>query len=200
MAAMAGTAMLAAGFGIAVDRLVISAPPTPHLRTISDANLFAGYGVKLSGTTQPPYCGLEQAAARSGWLKPGAAGCAISREAAESAAVHGGSGSVVESLLARISSTSSADIHNRLAWLVVIRGTPSVWRPIAPSLSQASLTIQLQPYICAGPASGAGCGGLTQRSPDRVVFIDAYSGQYLLLYAQFTGSPAVRAPVTTQKG
>ena len=203
LTAMAGTAMLAVGFGIAADRLVISAPPTPHLRSISDANLFASYGVKLSGTTQPPYCGLEQAVARSGWLKPGAAGCAISREAAESAAVRGSGGPVVESLLARISAPSSADIRNRLAWLVVVRGTPAVWRPTAPSLSLASLTIQPQPYICTGLALGAGCGGIAQRSPDRVVFIDAYTGQYLMQYPQFTrsnvGAPGV-PPVRTQKG
>lgn len=188
LAAMAGTAMLAVGFGIAADRLVISAPPTPHLRSISDANLFAGYGVKLSGTTQPPYCGLEQAVARSGWLKPGAAGCAISREAAESAAVRGSGGPVVESLLARISAPSSADVHNRLAWLVVVRGTPAV---------------QLQPTICVGLAVGANCGRIAPRWPDRVVFLDAYTGQYLMQYPQFTrsnvGAPGVPR-VMTQKG
>lgn len=201
LAAMAGTAMLAVGFGIAADRLVISTPPTPHLRTVSDANLFTGYGVKLSGTTQPPYCGLEQAAARSGWLKPGAAGCAISREAAEAAAVRGGGGSVVESLLARISAPSSADVRNRLAWLVVVRGTPTVWRPTAPSLSATSPTIQPLPYVCVGLALGANCGRIAQRVFDRVVFIDAYSGQYLLLYPQFTGPPGVGIPSTmTQKG
>lgn len=188
MAAIAGTAMLAAGFGIAVDRLAISAPPTPHLRTISDANLFASYGVKLSGTTQPPYCGLEQGIARSGWLKSGAAGCAISREAAESVAVRGGAGRVVESLLARISSTSSTDVHNRLAWLVVVRGTPA---------------LRLQPTICVGLAAGANCGRVAPRWPDLVVFLDAYTGQYLMPYPQFTrsnvGAPGV-PPAMTQKG
>jgi hypothetical protein len=185
VAAIAATAMLAAGFGIAVDRLAISAPPAPHLRTISDSNLFASYGVKLSGTTQPPYCGLEQAVARSGWLKSGAAGCAISREAAESVAVRGGAGSVVESLLARISSTSSTDVHNRLAWLVVVRGIPF------PTLS---------PIVCAGPP-GAPCVRGAQRWRDQVVFLDAYSGQYLPPYSQFTRSPNVGGPAAvTQRG
>src|SRR5262249_60001491 len=63
----------------------------------------------------------EQTAAKTGWLGPGTAGCAISRERAEAAALGRGSGRVIESVLARVSSSWNPEIRDRMAWLVVVR-------------------------------------------------------------------------------
>src|SRR5262245_18497279 len=99
LAALAGSALLAVGFAVGVDRLIMLGPQAPHLTSVSDATLSARYGVTLAAAPQPPYCGLEQTAAKTGWLSPGTAGCAISRERAETGALGGGSGRVIESQL-----------------------------------------------------------------------------------------------------
>src|SRR5262249_56268636 len=117
---LAGSALLAVGFAVGVDRLVMSSPQAAHLTSISDASLSARYGVTLAAAPQAPYCGLEQTVAKTGWLSPGTAGCAISRERAEAAALGVGSGRVIESLLARVSSTWNPQIRHHLASPVAV--------------------------------------------------------------------------------
>jgi len=177
LAALAGSAVLAVGFAAGVDRLVTSGPQTPHLKSISDATLSSRYGLTLAAAAQPPYCGLEQKVARADWLSTflrpvtpssGAAGCPISRDQAEAAAVGNGSGRVIESVLARVSSTWNPQLRNRLAWLVVVRG--SYYR----SLQGLACGVIVYPNTAAGPASA--CYGARWTS-DRIAVVDAYSRQ-----------------------
>lgn len=182
LGALAGTAVLAVSFGVAVDRVVSASPPPPHLKTVSDSILSSAYGVTLAAAVQPPYCGVQQAGAKAGWLKPGGAGCPISRDAAESAAMQTNPGSTVESLLARVTSSQNTDVHNRLTWLVVVRGSN-------PRIQAGSL--RLQPMICGARLQGYCVQAVPPAAANRVVFIDAYSGQYLQLYPQFSRFPIV---------
>ncbi|HKA49541.1 MAG TPA: hypothetical protein VKK19_08130 [Candidatus Dormibacteraeota bacterium] len=166
LAALAGSALLAVGFAVDVDRLVTSTPQAPHLTSISDAGLYARYGVTLAAALQPPYCGLEQTAAKTGWLGPGTAGCAISRERAEAAALGRGSGRVIESVLARVSSSWNPEIRDRMAWLVVVRSGRGGSLP--PS---CGTLVYPTPAGCYSPQ--------TRGLGNRVVVLDAFSGQTL---------------------
>ena len=184
LAALAGSAVLAVAFAMGVDRLVMSSPQAPHLTSMSDASLSGRYGVTLAAAPQPPYCGLEQAAAKTGWLSPGAAGCAISRERAEAAALGAGSGRVIESLLARVSSTWNPEIRDRLAWLVVVR-----WSRGAP-LPRSCGLVYPAPAGCYSPQ--------TRVLSDRVVVLDAFSGQ--TLQTQQLGPGLIIGPPASPKG
>src|SRR5215813_4152034 len=166
LAALAGSALLAVGFAVGVDRLVVSSPQAPHLTSIPDASLSARYGVTLAAAPQAPYCGLEQTVAETGWLSPGTAGCAISRERAEAAALGVGSGRVIESLLARVSSTWNPEIRDHLAWLVVVR-----WARGASVPRWCGTLVYPAPAGCYSPQ--------TRVLADRVVVMDAFSGQPL---------------------
>ena len=116
------TALLAGGFGLAANRLATPRPqPVPQLATVSPATL-ARLGLRLTAPSLPAYCGVADAAVSQGWLRSGSAGCAISREAAESAARQGGNARVVESVLTSVTSSRTSAIgRDRLAWLVVIQ-------------------------------------------------------------------------------
>lgn len=185
LAALAGSAVLAVGFAIGVDRLVMSSPQAPHLSSISDASLSARYGVTLAAAPQPPYCGLEQAATKTGWLSPGTAGCAISRERAEAAALGAGSGRLIESLLARVTSSWNPEIRDRLAWLVVVR-----WTRGTPLPRSCGILVYPAPAGCFSPQ--------TRVLSDHVVVLDAFSGQ--LLQTQQLGPGLVIGPPAAPKG
>lgn len=123
IAATIATLLLAGGVAVVGDRLASPASaPAPRLKTIPAATINR-LGLTLSAATQPPYCsGFEQTAVDRGWLHPGTAGCAISRDVAERAARQGGRVTVVESLLARVSSTLPSVVGtNQLTWLVVVQ-------------------------------------------------------------------------------
>jgi len=166
LAALAGSALLAVAFAVGVERLVMASPQATHLTSISDATLSARYGVTLAAAPQPPYCGIEQTAAKTGWLGGGTAGCAISRERAEAAALGGGSGRVIESQLARVSSTWNPEIRDRLAWLVVVRSGRGASLP-----RSCGILVYPMPAGCYSPQ--------TRLLGDRVVVLDAFSGQAL---------------------
>jgi len=186
LAALAGSAVLAVGFAIGVDRLVMSGPHTPHLKSISEATLSSRYGVTLGAAAQPPYCWLEQRVAKTGWLTGGAAGCAINKQQAEAAAVGKGPGRVVESLLASVNSTWNPQVHDRLAWVVVVRGT------IFRSFRSCGVLVYPMPANCYGSPTGW--------TSDRVVVVDGFSGQMLQTQRLiFTPGPVV-TPLTTQRG
>ena len=185
LAALAGSAVLAVGFAMGVDRLVMSSPQAPHLTSMSDASLSGRYGVTLAAAPQPPYCGLEQAAAKTGWLSPGGAGCAISRERAEAAALGAGSGRVIESLLARVSSTWNPEIRDRLAWLVVVRWARGTRLP-----RSCAVLVYPAPAGCYSPQ--------TRVLADRVVVLDAFSGQ--TLQTQQLGPGLIIGPPASPKG
>lgn len=139
IAATLATLLLAGGVAVVGDRLASPASaPAPQLKTIPVATV-SRLGLLLSAATQPPYCGgFEQTAVDRGWLHPGTAGCAISRDVAERAARQGARLTIVESLLARVSSTHASFIGpNQLTWLVVLqimRGNVGCLQP-APSVS-----------------------------------------------------------------
>ena len=185
LAALAGSALLAVGFAVGVDRLVMSSPQAPHLTSISDASLSARYGVTLAAAPQPPYCGLEQTVAKTGWLSPGTAGCAISRERAEAAALGVGSGRAIESLLARVNSTWNLEIRDRLAWLVVVR-----WARGASLPRWCGTLVYPTPVGCYSPQ--------TRVLSDRVVVLDAYSGQ--TLQTQQPGPGLITGPAASPRG
>lgn len=195
LAALAGSAVLAVVFALGVDRLVMSDPQTPHLKTISEATLSSRYGVTLGAAAQPPYCGLQQMVAKPDWLstflpqrKPtsGVAGCPISKQQAEAAAVGKGPGRVVESLLARVNSTWNPQVRDRLAWVIVVRGT------IFRSFRSCGVLVYPMPANCYGSPTGW--------TSDRVVVVDGFSGQMLQTQRLiFIPSPVV-TPSTTQRG
>jgi len=195
LAALAGSAVLAVGFALGVERLVMSDPQTPHLKSISDATLTSRYEVTLGAAAQPPYCGLGQMVAKHDWLSvflpqtkqsSGVAGCPISKGQAEAAAVGKGPGRVVESLLARVNSTWNPQVRDRLAWVVVVRGT------IFRSFRSCGVLVYPMPANCYGSPTGW--------SSDRVVVVDGFSGQTLQTQ-RLTFIPApVITPLTTQRG
>ncbi|HEY4025519.1 MAG TPA: hypothetical protein VGO86_03730 [Candidatus Dormibacteraeota bacterium] len=125
-AAAIATVLLAVAFGLAANQLTTSPTrPEPHLRTVSNATL-TRLGLSLSAAVQPPHCGLADGAALHGWLPAGSVGCAITQTAAEAMARQGGSGTVIESLLALVTSTRPAAIgYHHLTWLVVTQNTAS---------------------------------------------------------------------------
>ena len=176
LAALAGTAVLAVAFAFSVDRLLMSSPAAPHLRSISDAALSSQYGITLAAAAQPPYCGVEQTVARTGWLSAGAGGCAITRERAEADAVGtSGTARVMESLLARVSSTWSPRVHDHLSWLVVVR--PAQVSPVPARGATSAARFR----YCGAVAntSPAGCPFVRRAATPRVVVLDAYSGQMI---------------------
>jgi hypothetical protein len=172
------TALLAGGFGLAANQLAAPrSQPAPHLKTVSTAAL-TRLGLSLSAPSLPPYCRVTEAAAGQGWLRAGSAGCAISRDAAESAARRGGSPRVVESVLASVTSTRTATIgHHHLAWLVVV---------------QQSLGACQQNggwSICVGGARGFGW--------NQLALVDAHDGG---LFSTLRLSPMGGRPQTVPAG
>jgi hypothetical protein len=158
VAATIATLVLSGGVAFAGDRLASpGSAPAPQLKSIPSGTV-GRLGLTLSPATQPPYCGgFEQAAVARGWLHPGSGGCAISRDVAERAARQGGRVSVVESLLARVSSSHPSVIGtNQLTWLVVLQSVRTN-------------------VICLQPAqSASGCARPTFTT-NQLVLVDALS-------------------------
>jgi hypothetical protein len=172
LAALAGTAVIAAGVALTVDAVLARSQPAPRLRSVPPVAL-ARAGLTLGPAMQPPYCGVAQQAAHSGLVQAGFGGCAISRDAAERAGGLG-SGQVVESLLARVTTTDRQPaLHDRLAWLVVVRGGPVVMpailcaRAVVPGAATPDLAVP------CGPSMPAPTKFL------RVMVLDGTAGQIL---------------------
>jgi hypothetical protein len=163
LAALVGSALLATGFAVGVDRVATLSGPAPHLRTVPAAVLTrAGYS--LAPASVPPYCGAVQAASVQGWVSGTTAGCPISREQAEAAAFPGGGRMVVETLLARVTAAASRVGPGRQAWLVVVR--------------YSSLLMPM--YLCPVPAIGAACPAVAPGfAATDVILVDASTGQQL---------------------
>jgi hypothetical protein len=119
-AAAIATVVLAVGFGLAASQLANARErAAPQLKSVP-ATTLARLGITLTAATQPPYCGMAGAAVEHGWMPAGRAGCAISRSAAEAAAVQGSRNAAVESLLALVTSSRQTAIgRDHLTWLVV---------------------------------------------------------------------------------
>lgn len=164
VAATMATLLLSGGVAFAADRLASpGSSPAPQLKTIPSATV-ARLGISLSPATLPPYCGgLEQTAVDRGWVRPGSAGCTISRDVAERAARAGSRITVVESLLARVSGTrpSSGIGKDQLTWLVVVQSSFGV------------TCAQPQPQGAASACFRRG-GNITQ-----LVLVDAFSGSVI---------------------
>jgi hypothetical protein len=116
------TVLLAGGFGLAVEAFAAPhAQPAPQLKTVPAVTL-SRLGITLAAPAQPLYCGVAGAVVDR--LPAGAAGCAISRSAAESAARQGSGARVVESVLAQVSSNGiTMSVHDLLGWVVVTQQT-----------------------------------------------------------------------------
>jgi hypothetical protein len=121
--------------------------PSPQLRSIPPATL-ASMGITLAGAAQPPYCGLAGGVAQRGVVGQGTLGCAITRDAAETAAKQGSSTvRVVESVLARVTYTHQPGHPDQLMWVVVTQGSPMgmpgsfsiAWRGVPPLRSNLVL-------------------------------------------------------------
>jgi hypothetical protein len=177
LAGIVATLVLAAGFGLAMDRVATAPQPTPHLKTVSTSAL-ARLGVTLSPATQAPYCGIERAAAGRGWLHPGSAGCAIGQDAARDAAARATGGAAEESVLASVTSVRTPALHQHLAWVVVVRGGPMA----PPAVACVPIGESLRPCPVRWPAALS----------DRVVLLDARSAQVLaVIVAGITAPPRV---------
>lgn len=124
--ATAATVLLVLIFWTVADGLVAPRSlPAPALKSLSSAQL-ANMGITLSGTAQPPYCGLQGGVAQHGWVGQGSLGCAITRDAAESAAKQGSSTvQVIESALALVTYDRQPRVAGRLMWVVVTQGSPA---------------------------------------------------------------------------
>jgi hypothetical protein len=182
-AALTGSALLATGFGLAVDRAVSLSTPPPRLATVSTSVLTrAGYTLAPAGT--PAYCGVEQAAAERGWVPGGSIGCPISR----SAAVRAAPATVQEALLARVSAARSNPVgQDRLTWVVVIR--PSFM--LVPAIA------------CVGPGVGGRCqlGPIAAQANQAVVFVDAHTGRIVeILPVSRTGPVPLPRTLPTPAG
>jgi hypothetical protein len=168
LAALAGSAVLAAGVAVAVDRATAASAQAPRLRTVPDSAL-AGAGITLAAAAVPPYCGVEQEASRRGWLPSGAGGCPIDRSAAEAIVARGGSARVMESLLAVASAAGRTSVgRDHLVWLVVVR----------------SSAVAVPMIACArGPAIVTPCPAPVRVAGSTLVLLDARSGRMLQLLA-----------------
>src|SRR5438309_5711164 len=91
LAAMAGSLLLATGFGLAVTRVSAAQGPAPRLHTVPPGTLSSA-GLTLSPAQQPPYCAVQRGAADRGLGIGGGAGCAISQHDAEADARRSGQG------------------------------------------------------------------------------------------------------------
>lgn len=166
LTALGGTALLAAGFGLAGDHIAASAQSAPQLRSIP-AGMLEKDGIRLTAGTQPPYCAAEQVGVVRGWIGAGRAGCAISRGEAEGAALQGLSGTVPEAVLARVSGDGAGDIgQDRLAWVMVVHSTMLVLPAAA-----------CEPPLASGPACAV--RRLGPVSNHAVVVVDASTGAVL---------------------
>lgn len=166
LVALAGSAVLAVGFGVGIGRAVQSPRAAPHLRTVP-AGALARAGITMGPADQPPYCGAGRPAAGRGWVPSGLPGCAISGEEARASLLPAFQGMVTEAVLARVSGPAGSGIgQGRLVWLVVVR----------------SSLLVLPATACAPPvASGPACAvrDLGPVSPEAIVFVDGSSGQVL---------------------
>jgi hypothetical protein len=159
-AAVVGSALIATGFGVAVDAATrVSASP-PHLRTVSDAAL-ARAGYRLAAPGVPPHCWIARQVVLSARLPRGLAGCPISRQAAIADATRGSDSRALEAVLARAS--AAGDGFDRLAWLVVVRSSIVMTPAIACAGSSSAVSVR-----CTVPI-----GGTTLQ------LLDAYSGRAL---------------------
>jgi hypothetical protein len=177
-AALAGTAVLAAGFALLITSVTASPRQRPALRGVP-ATTLADAGISLSTANQPPYCGAQQLAAARGWMRSGDAGCPIDRAEAVRSALEGEPGEATDAVLARVTATgaTSGDIGaERLAWVVVVHSTLLVLPPVACA-----------PPRAAGPAC-ASKGPVAPPSNDAVVVVDGTSGTILATV------PIVRTP------
>jgi hypothetical protein len=175
--------LVAGSVGLAADQLAVPrADPAPQLRTVP-ASTLARLGLTLSSTRQPPYCGLTDPAVHRGWLPPGSAGCSISQASAEAVARQGGRARVLESVLARVTSTRPSRIgRDRPTWLVVL---------------QSSASTQARTSFCAlqgGTWTTCPAGRLTS---SRLVLVDATSGS---IVSSLVLSPFVATRPATWSG
>jgi hypothetical protein len=178
LAALAGTALVAAGFALTVDGVLAGGQPAPQLRSVPPVTL-ARTGLTLGPATQPPYCGVAQQAARNGWVRDGFGGCAISQDAAERAAAPGSS-QVVESLLARVTTSDRQPaLHDRLAWLVAVRGGPVLMPAILCSRRAVVAGTAATGSVPTGPAGPCGPPMPAPTRFLRVMVLDGTTGQIL---------------------
>lgn len=135
--ALAGSALLAAGFGVGIELLVARPQPAPQLHTVP-AGTLAQAGVTVSAPNQPPYCDVERSTLQH-VTSTGAAGCAISVDRARGSLLPVFQPDVQEAVLARVSGPSGSGIgQDRLVWLLVIRSDllmlPTTYcAPVGPS-------------------------------------------------------------------
>lgn len=178
-AAALATVLLAGGFGLAANQLATPRRhAAPQLTTVP-ASALTRLGLSLEAPSLPPYCSVTDAAVSQGWMQAGSAGCAISRDAAESAARRGGGARVVESVLASVTSTRTAAIgHDHLAWLVVIQ------QSLGACQQNGSWS------ICVGGSRGFGW--------NQLALVDAHGGG---LFSTVRLSPmGARPPQTVPRG
>jgi len=154
------TVLLAGGCGLAIDQFATPhQQPMPQLKTVPAASL-SRLGITLSAPAEPLYCGVTGAIASQGWLRSGAAGCAISQSTAETAARQGGKSRVVESVLALVSSSRTSSLgHDLLAWVVVTQQTQR--SACLPGVGGHT--------VCAGGRAGV------QFSWTQIVVVDAHT-------------------------
>jgi len=160
VAALVSSALLAAGFGVAVDATARAGVPRPHLRTVSDAAL-ARAGYTLDAPAVPPQCWFAQQATGRGWLPQGTAGCPISRQAAIADATRGSGSWALDAVLARVSAPSG--VVDQLVWLVVVQSSFVMTPAIA----------------CAGGSSAAAVRCPVPIGGTTLQLLDAYSGRML---------------------
>jgi hypothetical protein len=180
-AALAGSALIATGFGVVVDATTkVSASP-PHLRSVSDAAL-ARAGYRLAAPAVPPHCWIAPQAVLGERLPRGLAGCPISRQAAITDATRGSDSRALDAVLARAS--AAGDGFDRLAWLVVVRSSIVMTPAIACTGSSSAVSVR-----CTVPI-----GGTTLQ------LLDAYSGRVLRFLVMGPSGLLRRPGVTFAEG
>jgi hypothetical protein len=180
VAAVVGSALLAAGFAIAVDASTGTSASRPHLRTVSDAAL-AHVGYRLAAPAVPPHCPIAQRAMQRAWLPQGVAGCPITRQAAIADATSGSDSRAVDAVLARVSTVVGG--MDQVVWLVVLQSSIVMTPAIACAGGTAAVSVR-----CPVPI-----GGTTLQ------LLDAYTG-LMLRFLMVGPSGMLESPGTTYPG
>jgi hypothetical protein len=180
VAALVGSALLAAGFAVAVDASTGASASRPHLRIVSDAAL-AHAGYRLAAPAVPPHCPIAQRAMGRGWLPQGVAGCPITRQAAIADATSGSDSRALDAVLARISTAGGG--VDQLVWLVVLQSTIVMTPAIGCAGSSSAVSVR-----CPVPI-----GGTTLQ------LLDAYTGA-MLRFLMVGPSGLLESPGTAYPG
>ncbi len=184
---LGGTLLLAAGMGAGVQLALAVGQSAPRLHTVSQATLDS-LGISLAPASEMPFCGLRGMPMVGRMVEDGPLDCPISSNQAVAAAQGPVSRKVVETLLARVTAPDQPVVgHDRLAWLVVLKG----WGQAAPAI-----------HTCVPLAGGASCRLIVVpvATGPILVVVDARTARVVATYWLGTPRPLPAARISVTPG